>query len=43
MDGAFGLACTALDFLHDDALAAAVREEFEEAGGFATAQDYFRS
>lgn len=43
MDGAFGLACTALDFLHDDALAAAVREEFEEAGGFATAQDCFRS
>ena len=43
MDGTFGLACAALDFLHDDALAAAVREDFERAGGFATAQDCFRS
>lgn len=32
-DGAYGLACTALDFLTDDALAAEVVEEFEASGG----------
>lgn len=32
-DGAYGLAATVLDVLHDPALAAAVAEEFAQAGG----------
>ncbi len=40
-DGAYGLACTALDFLVDDVLAAAVREEFEQAGGAVDVTGYF--
>ena len=33
VDGAFGLAATALDFLADDALRTSARDEFEAAGG----------
>ena len=33
VDGAIGLACTAIDYLADDRLRAAVHEEFEAAGG----------
>ena len=32
-DGMFGLAATAADFLADDALAEAVRADFEASGG----------
>ena len=32
-DGAYGLAATALDFLVDDDLAAAVADDFDAAGG----------
>ncbi|MCP3426584.1 amidohydrolase [Rothia sp. AR01] len=41
VDGAYGLAAAALDFLHDDALAAAVTEEFEERGGAVDVEHYF--
>ena len=40
-DGAYGLAATALDFLHDDALAEAVRADFEERGGVVDVEHYF--
>ena len=43
LDGAFGLAATALDFLYDDVLAAAVHEDFENQGGFIAAEEYFHS
>lgn len=32
-DGAYGLAAVALEYLRDDALAAAVRADFEASGG----------
>ncbi len=41
VDGAYGLACTALDLLVDDDLAAAVRTEFDEAGGAVDVARYF--
>ena len=41
VDGAYGLACTALDFLVDDDLAADVKEEFEHAGGAIDVAHYF--
>ncbi len=41
LDGAYGLACTALDFLVDDDLARAVREDFEQAGGAVDVAHYF--
>ena len=40
-DAAYGLAATALDLMHDDALAAAAREQFEQAGGYLAAAEYF--
>lgn len=40
-DGAYGLAATVLDLLHDAELAAAVREEFETAGGAIDVPHYF--
>lgn len=40
-DGAYGLACTALDFLADDALAAEVVAEFEAAGGAIDVPHFF--
>jgi amidohydrolase len=39
VDGAFGLAATALDFLADDALRSAAEEEFAAAGGAARLGD----
>lgn len=41
VDGAFGLAATALDFLVDDDLAQSVRDEFEEAGGAVDVPGFF--
>jgi len=41
VDGAAGLAAVALDLLADDALAAAVRADFEEAGGALDVAGYF--
>ncbi|WP_261623786.1 M20 family metallopeptidase [Nesterenkonia marinintestina] len=41
VDGAFGLAATALDFLVDDELAARVREEFEASGGAVDVPSFF--
>ncbi len=41
LDGAYGLACAALDLLVDDDLAAAVRHEFEESGGAVDVARYF--
>lgn len=41
LDGAVGLAHTAWDFLADDALAAAARAEFEEAGGVLDPATFF--
>ena len=41
LDGADGLACTALDFLVDDDLARAVKEDFEQAGGAVDVAHYF--
>jgi hypothetical protein len=41
LDGAYGLACTALDFLVDDDLARAVKEDFEQAGGAVDVAHYF--
>lgn len=40
-DGAYGLAATAADYLCDPALAAAVRQEFEDAGGAIDVPHYF--
>lgn len=40
-DGAYGLAATVLDALHDPALLAAAREEFEAAGGAIDVPSYF--
>jgi metal-dependent amidase/aminoacylase/carboxypeptidase family protein len=40
-DGAYGLACTALDFLVDDDLARAVKEDFDNAGGAIDVAHYF--
>lgn len=40
-DAAYGLAATALDVLHDPALARAMREEFEAAGGRVAVKGYF--
>jgi amidohydrolase len=40
-DGAYGLAATVLDALHDPALAAASREEFEAAGGAIDVPGFF--
>lgn len=42
IDGAFGLAATAADFLTDDALARSVKEEFEAAGGAVDVPGFFR-
>ncbi|WP_349827677.1 M20 family metallopeptidase [Brevibacterium litoralis] len=41
LDGAFGLAGTALDYLADDDLAASVHAEFEAAGGATDVPTYF--
>lgn len=40
-DGAFGLAATLLDVLHDDELARAVAEEFAASGGAIDVPHYF--
>ncbi|MGO2558931.1 amidohydrolase [Brachybacterium sp.] len=40
-DGAYGLAATVLDVLHDPVLAAAVTEEFEAAGGAIDVPGFF--
>ncbi|MFE2658014.1 MULTISPECIES: amidohydrolase [unclassified Brevibacterium] len=40
-DAAYGLACTALDYLVDDALAAEVDAEFTRAGGAIDVEHYF--
>ncbi|PWH06290.1 amidohydrolase [Brachybacterium endophyticum] len=40
-DGAYGLAATVLDVLHDPELATAVRREFEDAGGAIDVPHYF--
>lgn len=40
-DGAFGLAATALDVMHDPELLRAARAEFEDAGGVVRAEGYF--
>ena len=40
-DGAYGLAATLLDLLHDDELAAAVVEEFDRTGGAIDVPSYF--
>ncbi|MGO1608015.1 MAG: M20 family metallopeptidase [Brevibacterium yomogidense] len=40
-DGAYGLAATLLDVLHDDELAAAVAEEFDRTGGAIDVPSYF--
>lgn len=42
-DGIFGLAATALDYLADDALAQAVRAEFDAAGGPVDVPQYFNN
>lgn len=42
VDAAFGLAAAALDFLADDALAQAVKQEFDEAGGKIDVRAFFR-
>ncbi|MCI2265331.1 M20 family metallopeptidase [Sediminivirga luteola] len=41
LDGAYGLAGTALDYLSDDALAEAVHDEFAAAGGAVDVAGYF--
>ncbi|GAA2004526.1 amidohydrolase [Brevibacterium samyangense] len=41
LDGAYGLAGVALDYLYDDALADAVHEEFESAGGAVDVPHFF--
>ena len=40
-DGAYGLAATVLDVLHDPALAAAIAAEFEAAGGAIDVPGFF--
>ena len=40
-DGAYGLALTALDWLHDASLREAVRADFEAAGGVLDVEHYF--
>lgn len=40
-DGAYGLAASLLDVLHDPALAQAVKDEFESAGGAIDVPGYF--
>lgn len=40
-DGSYGLAATLLDVLHDEELASAVAEEFEETGGAIDVPNYF--
>ncbi|GAA1845928.1 M20 family metallopeptidase [Brevibacterium marinum] len=40
-DAGYGLACTALDFLVDDELAAEVFAEFDRAGGAVDVENYF--
>lgn len=42
VDGAFGLAATAADFLADDRLAASVRKEFDDAGGAVNIPTFFQ-
>lgn len=42
VDGAVGLACTAIDFLADSDLRQAVRDEFEAAGGAIDVPNYFK-
>lgn len=41
VDGTYGLAATALDYLSDDALARRVKEEFEAAGGTVDVPGFF--
>ena len=41
LDAAFGLASVAVDYLNNDALALAVREDFEAAGGALAVERYF--
>lgn len=41
LDAAYGLACTALDFLADDALAAKVTDEFARDGGAIDVEHFF--
>ncbi|MGA9750006.1 MAG: M20 family metallopeptidase [Nocardioides sp.] len=41
LDGAYGLAATALDLLVDDDLARAVKEDFDDAGGAIDVAHYF--
>ena len=41
VDGAYGLAMTAADFLFDDELAASVRDDFEAAGGRMDVPNFF--
>lgn len=41
VDGSYGLAATALDYLSDDALAQRVKEEFEAAGGAVDVPGFF--
>ena len=41
LDGAYGLACTASDFLFDDDLAGQVRADFEAAGGTVDVEHFF--
>ncbi len=41
LDGAYGLAMTALDFLVDDDLARAVKEDFDDSGGAIDVAHYF--
>ncbi|WP_286956594.1 M20 family metallopeptidase [Brevibacterium sp. UBA7493] len=41
LDGTYGLAGVALDYLFDDALAEAVRQEFEDAGGVLRVSEMF--
>ncbi|MGO0604830.1 M20 family metallopeptidase [Brevibacterium linens] len=41
LDAAYGLACTALDFLADDALAAEVTAEFDREGGTIDVEHFF--
>lgn len=43
IDGAFGLAAVALDFLNDEELRKAVSEEFEAAGGFIDAEEFLKN
>ncbi|BDA64385.1 amidohydrolase [Actinomyces capricornis] len=42
VDGAYGLAAVALDWLHDDALRRAVIEDFEASGGVVDVEGFWR-